>query len=204
MTCSNEKGKKKKSINCLQVWEMHSQWQQRHSFNHFTTRQSIDSIENLQQNGANVTNGAHVAKTENVKPANSTKICFSGFASSGSSLTEHHFIPSFLWAHVRLVFCFLVCLFASSEPPVSETVCPRARTPCSRAVSCSSRGISWEKKGSIVVTIVCKVWMVLFFRHVAHNRIYCINGTSTRTSEYGCKAWGGIKPNFWEFLMIKT
>lgn len=37
-----------------------------------------------------MTNGAHVAKPENVKSANSTKMCFSGFASPGSSLTEHH------------------------------------------------------------------------------------------------------------------
>lgn len=97
---------------------------------------------------------------------------FSGFASSGSSLTEHHFIQSFLSSHVRLVFCFFVCLFASSEPPVSEPVCPRARTPCSRVVSWSSKGISWGKiKGEqVVLTMVCKVWMVLFFRHVAPNK----------------------------------
>lgn len=151
-----------------------------------------------------MTNGAHVAKPENVKSANSTKMCFSAFASSGSSLTEHHFPQSFLSAHVRLVFCFFVCLLASSEPPVSEPACPRARTPCSRAVSCSSKGISWEKKGKqVVVTTVCKVWMVWFSRHVAPTRFYCINGTSTKTSEYGSKSWGGIKPNFWEFQIIK-
>lgn len=118
-----------------------------------------------------MTNGAHVAKPENVKSANSTKTCFNGFASSGSSLTEHHFIQSLPSAHVRLVFCFFVCLFASSEPPVSEPVCPRARTPCSRVVSCSSKGISWEKKGKqVVVTMVCEVWMIWYFRHVAPHK----------------------------------
>lgn len=49
--------------------------------------------------------------------------------------------------HVRLVFCFLACLFASSGPLLSEAVWPRARTPCRRLVSCSSKGMSWEEKG---------------------------------------------------------
>lgn len=48
--------------------------------------------------------------------------------------------------HVRLVFCFLACLFASSGPLLSEAAWPRARTPCSRLVNCSSKGMSCRKK----------------------------------------------------------
>ena len=48
--------------------------------------------------------------------------------------------------HVRLVFCFLACLLASSEPLPSEAAWPRARTPCRRLVSCNSKGMSWKER----------------------------------------------------------
>lgn len=48
--------------------------------------------------------------------------------------------------HVRLVFCFLACLFASSGPLLSDAVWPRARTPCSRLVNCNSKGMSWKER----------------------------------------------------------
>lgn len=48
--------------------------------------------------------------------------------------------------HVRLVFCFLACLLASSGPLLSDAVWPRPRTPCSRLVSCSSKGMSWKER----------------------------------------------------------
>lgn len=44
--------------------------------------------------------------------------------------------------YVRLVFCFLVCLFMSSGPLLSEATWPRALTPWRRLVSCSSKGMS--------------------------------------------------------------
>lgn len=48
--------------------------------------------------------------------------------------------------HVRLVFCFLACLLASSGPLLSEAAWPRARTPCRRLVSCNSKGMSWKER----------------------------------------------------------
>lgn len=48
--------------------------------------------------------------------------------------------------HVRLVFCFLVCLFMSSGPLLSEDTWPSALTPWRRLVSCSSKGMSWKER----------------------------------------------------------
>lgn len=109
------------------------------------------------------------------------------FASLEFSLMECHFMQSPLSPHVRLVFCFFVCLFASSGPPVSEPACPRARTPCSRVVSCSNKGISWanKKRKQFVIMMACKVCTVVFFRMIDSqtNRIHCINRTSTTSKK---------------------
>lgn len=51
--------------------------------------------------------------------------------------------------HVRLVFCFLACLFTSSGPLLSDAVWPRARTPCSRLVNCNSKGMSWKERQKV-------------------------------------------------------
>lgn len=109
---------------------------------YFIIKKPIDSMENLQPKWSQCDKWCSGRNNKNIKFKNLSKMHFSGFASPGSSLTEHHFMQSFLSPHVRLVFCFFVCLFASSCPPVSEPVCPSARTPCSRVVSCSNKGIS--------------------------------------------------------------
>lgn len=157
-----------------------------HSFHYFIISKPINSIKNLQPKWSQCDKPRSSSNDKNVNITHLSKMHFS-FASPEFSLMERHILQPPLSPQVRLVFCFFVCLFASSGPPVSEPVCPRARTPCNRVVSWSNKGISWaNKKGKqFVIMMACKVCIVVFFRiiHSQANTIYCINRTSTTSKK---------------------